>query len=135
MNAQIHCGSASKSQYEIATLQQLSDGWKGENSKRPAENAVAQLQTILFEIETGRMPWPDVHAVPNGGVVLTWTSLCRDMMVTIDPDGKIFFTTCLKQLNSDYDVVERVESEGFVADMQTLDYMLVWFCKDKAHAT
>lgn len=116
----------------VATLQQMNDGWKGENSKKPADSAVGELQKILLEIETGKMPWPEIHAIPNGGVMLSWTSLQRDMAVTIDPEGRVFFTTCLKHLNSEYDVVERVESEGYIADLQTLDYMLVWFCKDNS---
>lgn len=118
----------------VDNLKKLPDGWGGEMSKKPTLKAVKKIKKLLSTIEQSRMPWPNVSAVPNGGVVLTWMSLTRDILMTIDTDGDVQFVTSLKKLDETAEVVERLDSEGHVTDMKTIDYMMAWYCSDKAHS-
>ena len=119
----------------IGNLKTLADGWGGALTKKPTAKAVRRLKKVLETIETSHMPFPVVTAVGNGGMVLTWTSLTRDIMMTVDPDGDIQFVTALKKLDAmTGDLIDRLDSEGAVTDMKTIDHMMAWYCMDKAHA-
>jgi hypothetical protein len=118
----------------VGNLKRLSDGWGGAMTKKPTVKAVRRLKKILAAIEAGHMPFPVVTAVANGGIVLTWSSIMRDILMTVDTDGDIQFITSLKRLDREtFEVIERTDSEGAVTDIKTIDHMMAWFCLDKAH--
>lgn len=119
----------------VEKLKRLSDGWGGETHKKPAIKAVRRVKRVLNVLEDGHMPWPSVSAVANGGLLLAWTSLQRDIMLTIDPDGDIQFTTSLKKLDiSTAEIIERLDSEGSVTDLKMIDHMMAWYCLDKSYS-
>lgn len=119
----------------VGNLKQLADGWGGNFTKKPAAKALRRLKKVLGTIEGGHMPFPMVTAVGNGGIVLTWTSLTRDVLMTVDPDGDMQFVTALKKLDSiTGDLIDRMDSEGPVIDMKTIDHMMAWYSMDRAHA-
>lgn len=117
----------------VQNLKQMPDGWAGNLSKKPASKAVRKIRKVLAVLEAGYMPWPDINVVANGGILLTWLSMTRDIMLTIDIDGDIQFATSLKKVDSiSNEIIDRLDSEGAVTDMQAIDYMMSWFCSDTA---
>lgn len=119
----------------VGNLRKLADGWGGNMTKKPTVKSVRKLKKVLATIEKGHMPLPRVSPVANGGIMLTWSSFTRDILMTVDPDGDIQFITSLKRLDIDtHEVVERMDSEGAVVDLLTIDHMMAWYCTDKAHA-
>lgn len=117
----------------VDTLKRLPDGWGGDMTKKPALKAVRKVKKVLSAVELGFMPWPNITAVANGGVMLTWLSLTRDILMTVDTDGDIQFVTSLKKIEIDTaEVMDRLDSEGVVTDMITIDYMMAWFAADSA---
>lgn len=117
----------------VDNLKKLPDGWGGEASKKPAPKAIRKASKVLSVIEGGRMPFPNVSALPNGCISLTWVSLRREIMMNVDRDGDIQFITSLKQFNVGEGEIERMDSEGAVTDLLTIDHMMAWYCQDKAH--
>lgn len=117
----------------VGCLKTINDGWNGDNSKKPSDVAIDKVESILASLETGAMPWPEVHAAPNGGLILIWNSLHRDISMTIDPEGEMQYSTAIKKLDSDtFQVIDQIHSEGYVENLKTVDHMMVWFCSDKA---
>jgi len=116
----------------VAHLKTIANGWAGEKSKKPSAKAVKQAGKILSELETGHMPWPNIVVLPNGGISLSWVSLYRDLVITINKEGSSQFVASTKRLNESFEPVESFETEGFVIDMRTVGHMMVWFCTDKA---
>lgn len=119
----------------VSKLKQLPDGWGGEQTLKPTVPAMGRLKKLLLTLERGHMPWPGITAVGNGGFMLTWISLTRDVMVTVDPVGDMQFATALKKLDPEtLEVVERYDTEGVVNDAETFDQMISWYSMDKSHA-
>jgi len=117
----------------VEKFKKIPDGWGGQETKKPAPRAIRKLKKILETLEFGHMPWPTVSVVSNGGFMLTWISLTRDMMMTVDPEGDVQFATALKKIDIDTcEIVERLDSEGIVTDLTTIDQMMAWYCTDKA---
>jgi hypothetical protein len=123
-----------RTQKIVDNLKRLSDGWGGTPQyKKPASKAVRKITKVLATLETGRMPFPTINAIGNGGIVLTWVSLTRDILLTIDPDGDIQFITSLKKIDAEtFEIVERLDSEGAITDMLAIDHMMAWYAMDKA---
>ena len=119
----------------VSKLKQLPDGWGGEMTKKPSLEAMARLKKLLLVLERSHMPWPSITAVGNGGFMLTWISMTRDVMVTVDPVGDMQYATALKKLDPEtFEIIERYDTEGVVTDAVTIDQMLAWYSTDKAHA-
>ena len=119
----------------VGNLKKLADGWGGAMTKKPTVKAVRRLKRILGTIENGYMPFPLVTAVGNGGIVLMWNSFTRDIMMTIDPDGDIQYVTALKKFDLlTEELIDRMDSEGIVTDMKTIEHMMAWYSMDKARA-
>lgn len=117
----------------VGILRKLPNGWGGDTSKKPSVKAINKTKKVLNELEVSRMPWPSIIPVPTGGVVMTWASISRDIMVIIDSDGDIQFSTSLKKIDlSSGEVVERLDADGHITDLSTLSHMLAWFCTDQA---
>lgn len=120
----------------VNSLKALPDGWGGNLSKRPTVKAVRKIKRVLAALEDGHMPWPNVSVAPNGGLLLTWLSLTRDILMTIDTDGDIQFITSLKKLDIEsFEIIDRLDSEGAVTDMKSIDHMMAWYCTDKSYNT
>lgn len=120
----------------VAKLKQLPDGWGGEKSKKPSAKAIRRLKKTLTVLESSHMPWPTVTAVSNGGFLLSWISLTRDLIMTVDPVGDMQFGTALKRIDATTtEVVDRIDSEGIVTDMITFDQLIAWYSLDQAHST
>lgn len=118
----------------VQNLKKLPDGWGGDMSKKPTVKAVRKIKKVLTALESGHMPWPNITVTANGGIILTWISLSRDILMTVDTDGDIQFVTSLKKLEIDTcEIIDRLDSEGAITDMQSIDYMMAWFATDKAH--
>lgn len=117
----------------VQGLKKLPDGWNGDLSKKPTVKAVNKVKKILAVLESGHMPWPTITVVSNGGVMLTWLSLTRDILMTVDTDGDAQFATTLKKVEIDScEIIDRLDSEGAVTDLKTIDYMMAWYSLDKA---
>lgn len=117
----------------VEGLRKLPDGWGGSTTKKPTTKAVRKIKKILSTLESGRMPWPVITAVATGGLILTWVSLTRDILMTIDQDGDVQFITSMKKVDIDTaEVMDRIDSEGPISDMLTIDYMMSWFCQERA---
>lgn len=122
-----------KTDKTVGVLKKLPNGWGGDTSKKPSVKAINKTRKVLKELETSHMPWPAIIPVQTGGVVLTWVSINRDIMVIIDSDGDIQFSTSLKKVDIDSgEVVERLDADGHITDLSTLSHMLAWFCTDQA---
>lgn len=116
----------------VGILRKLPDGWGGDTSKKPSVKAINKTKKVLRELEVGHMPWPSIIPVQNGGVVMTWVSTNRDIMVIIDSDGDIQFSTSLKKVDDSGEIIERLDADGHITDLSTLSHMLAWFCTDQA---
>lgn len=117
----------------VSNLKRLPNGWNGDSSKKPSIKALNKTKKVLKELETYKLPWPSVVPVKTGGIIMTWVSVCKDIMVVIDPDGDIQFNTSLKKIDIDSgEVVERMESDGHILDVASISHMLAWFCLDQA---
>ncbi len=117
----------------VEKFKKIPDGWGGQETKKPTAKAIRKLKKILEMLESGHMPWPTISVVSNGGFMLTWISLTRDMMMTVDPEGDVQFATALKKIDIDTcEIIERLDSEGIVTDLVTIDQMMAWYCTDKA---
>lgn len=101
---------------------------------KPAVKAVKIARQVLVAIESGAMPWPSVSVVSNGGIVLTWISLTRDILLTIDPNGFVQFSTSLKKIDlATAEIVDRIDAEGILADLIGIDHMMAWYCQDTTY--
>lgn len=118
----------------VENLKKLPDGWGGEASKKPAFKAVRKIRKVLSNIENGRMPFPSVTALPNGYVTLTWVSPLREILINVDADGDAQFITSIKKFDAGAGEMERLDSEGSLTDLSTVDHMMAWYCQDKAHS-
>lgn len=123
-----------RTQQIVDNLKKLSAGWGGsEEYKKPASRAVKRLEKLLSRLEFGFMPWPNITAVANGGLVLTWISMNRDIMVTIDPEGDVQFITSLKKVDlQTFEITDRLDSEGAIVDLQAVDHLMAWYAQDTA---
>lgn len=115
----------------VGGLRKIKDGWAGTGSLKPAKKALAWAKKILAALEKGCMPWPVVVATKNGGVVIIWESITRDIMVTISPDGLTFFNTILKHIN-EFGDEDKIESNGSITTVDAIDHMMAWFAADIA---
>jgi hypothetical protein len=119
----------------VKDLKKMPDGWAGNMSKKPTTKAVNKVKKVLAILESGRMPWPTITVIANGGVMLTWLSTTKDILLTVDTVGDIQFATSHKKIDSaSNEVVDRLDSEGSVTDMKALDYMMAWYAADTASA-
>lgn len=124
-----------KTERVVQTLKKLVDGWGGVSSKKPAIKALRKAKKILATVESGHMPFPTVTAVSNGGIILTWLSLTRDILMTIDTDGDVLFVTSMKRIDEmTFEILERTDSEGAITDYKSIDHIMAWFCTDKSGA-
>lgn len=123
-----------RTQQIVNNLKKLSAGWGGsQDYKKPATRAVKRLEKLLSRLESGFMPWPNITAVANGGLVLTWVSMSRDIMITIDPDGDIQFVSSLKKVDlQTFEIIDRLDSEGAIVDLQAIDHLMAWYAQDTA---
>lgn len=117
----------------ITQLKKLPDGWGGESTKKPAPKALRKTKKILSCLEAGRMPFPAVNPMPNGCIILNWISPSREIKINVDGDGDMQFVTSLKKFDVQVGEIERLDSEGAVTDMLTIDHMMAWYCQDKAY--
>lgn len=114
-------------------LKKMRDGWAGVGSLKPARKAMAWTKKILVALEKGSMPWPIVVALKNGGVAIMWVSAKRDVMITVSPEGSVFFNTALKHVN-EFGDENRIESDGSITTVDAIDHMMAWFCADIAYS-
>lgn len=104
-----------------------------EAGKKPTVKVFRKAKKLLSVLEAGHMPWPSIAATRNGGLMFTWTSLTRDVLLIIDSVGDMQFTTSLKKINIDTcEVIERLDSEGSITDMLVIDHMMAWYSQDQA---
>lgn len=116
----------------VENLRRLSNGWDGEAAKKPAVKAVRKTKKVLSCIENGRMPFPSVNVMSNGCITLTWVSPTREILINVDADGDIQFVTSLKKFDAEAGDMERLDSEGAVTDLLTIDHMMAWYAQDRS---
>lgn len=118
----------------IEGLRGLDDGWDGGTTKKPARKAITKAKKVLTILETGHMPWPNITAISNGGLVFNWISLTKDIHMNIDADGDIQFLTTLKKVDiQTAQVIDHLNSEGSITDMHAIDHMMAWYSQDSAY--
>lgn len=79
------------------------------------------------------MPWPSVTAVASGSLLLSWISLTRSVLMTVDQVGDIqFISSITKRDPHTMEILDSMESEGHVHDMKTIDNMMAWYCSDRS---
>lgn len=124
-----------KSDRIVGNLRKLPEGWGGDSCKKPTTKAINKTKRVLKELETNKLPWPKVIPVQTGGVVMTWVSTNRDIMVVIDSDGDMQFSTSLKKVDIDSgEIIERMDADGHITDLSSISHMMAWFCIDQAAA-
>jgi hypothetical protein len=107
---------------------------KNTSVKQPSAKSLSKLKKILTALESGHMPFPEIAVMLNGYVMLTWSSLLREIIMVVDDCGDVQFTTSLKKINTvTAEVVDRLDSEGFITDLISIDHIMVWFCSDVSH--
>jgi len=130
-----HSKSLPRTELVVSNLKKIEDGWGGQKTKKPAYKAIRKVERMLETIEDGYMPWPRVTAVPTGGVVLTWVSATRDIMMVVDSDGDVTFNSSLKNIDKmTHEVIDSLESEGPIPDLKSIDHLMAWYCMDKSYA-
>lgn len=123
-----------KTEQVIDKLKSIKNGFIGKESKKPTSKSLRKVKRILHVLETGKMPFPSTMAMPNGSVILNWASLTRDIIMVVDNNGDVQFTTSMKKIHLETaEVMERTDSEGFITDMLSIDHIMVWFCSDLAY--
>ena len=123
-----------KTEQVLIKLKSLSNDFIGQGSKKPSAKALRKVKKVLTTLESGYMPFPSITPMPTGGIILSWTSMTRDIVMIVDNVGDVQFTTSLKKVDIETaEVVDRLDSEGFVTDMLSIDHIMVWFCADVAN--
>lgn len=118
----------------VNQLKKMPDGWGGDTSKKPSPKALRKAKKLLTIIEQGYMPWPSIMVEAVGSLILSWQSATRDILITVDIDGDVQFMTSLKVIDKNTgEIRDRMDSEGHIHDMKTLDSLVVWYCTDKSN--
>lgn len=68
----------------------IEEGWNGGEGLPISEEALNIAISIIKQAEADRIPGPYIHAKPEGGILLEWTSDLNYFIIDVSREGEIY---------------------------------------------
>ncbi len=105
----------------LAQLAVLKDGWDGHGGSAPRRDVIVYVEQLLSAALSARDPQPDLMALPNGGVLISWDQDDKGLEVFVDAPGRV--TACFEDQRSGEDPEEWDVSADFTSIKQKVQML------------
>jgi hypothetical protein len=116
----------------LGKLKDMKGGWDGLDAARPSSKAIRKLKPLLSDLEKCRLPFPKVVPLKDGSIFLGWESYSREVNICAESEGDVQFSTLFKKRNEAGEVINTIESGGYLSGLRDLDRVMAWYLTEKA---